>query len=37
LSCRDGQEMIIAIVDKPRYQLRKQELAKQLLLEIVNR
>ena len=37
LSCSNGQEMIIAIVNKARYQLQKQELAKQILLEIVNR
>lgn len=36
LSCPDGQELEIAVITKQHYQLRKQELAKQLLSEIVN-
>lgn len=36
LSCPDGQELTVAVVTKNHYQLHKQELAKQLLSEIVN-
>lgn len=32
----DGQEVVVAVVARHRYQLQKQELARQLLLEIVN-
>lgn len=35
LSCPNGQEMMVAVVAKSRYNLEKQALAKQLLLEIV--
>jgi hypothetical protein len=35
LSCSNGQEMMIAVVMKNHYQVEKQALAKQLLLEIV--
>ena len=36
LFCPDGQELTVAVITKQHYQLRKQELAKQLLSEIVN-
>ena len=32
----NGQEVIVAVVARHHYQLRKQELARQILFEIVN-
>lgn len=36
LKLPDGQELVIAIATKTRYHSQKQELAKQLLQEIIN-